>query len=58
MLTFVGLLVIACVLGYWLRKIFRSLQTLLAVIEAALNRAARNRGESKVSDDIDFTRIY
>ena len=57
-LTFLGLVLIACVLGYWLRRIYRSLQGTSAVIEAGLNRAARNRGERQISDDIDFTRIY
>lgn len=56
--TFFGLLCVAAVLWYWLRRIFRSLQGMGAVHEAALNRAATNRGESKISDDVDTTRIY
>jgi hypothetical protein len=49
--------VIAAALSYWLRKIFRSLQGLGAVHEAALNRAARNRGEAPISSDIDVDSI-
>ena len=58
MWTFAGLLVVAIVLAYWLRKIYRSLQGMGAVHEAALNRAAQNRGENRISDDVDTTKIY
>jgi GDP-D-mannose dehydratase len=58
MWTFAGLLVVAYVLAYWLRKIYRSLQGMGAVHEAALNRAATNRGEAKISDDIDTRAIF
>lgn len=57
-LIFLGLLVVAGVLGYWLRRIYRALVGTLAVQEAALNRAARNRGEAQISDDIDKSRLF
>lgn len=56
--TFAGLLVVAGVLWYWLRRIWRTLSVLSAVVEAGLNRAATNRGEPWISDDIDHTRIF
>jgi len=58
MWTFAGLVFIGAVLWYWLRRIFRSLQTLSAIHEATVNRAAKLRGDTPVSDDIDMTRIY
>lgn len=57
MWTFVGLVFIGGVLWYWLRKATRLLFVISAMFEAGMNRAARNRGESKVSDDVDATRI-
>lgn len=57
MWTFAGLLVIAAVLWFWLRKLTRVNAATCAVIEAGLNRAAVNRGEKPVSDDID-TRTF
>lgn len=55
MWTFAGLLVIAWVLWYWLRKIARVLASTGAVQEAAANRAAVGRGERPVSDDVDVS---
>lgn len=56
--AFLGCCVIAVAVGYWLRKVYRSLQGMGAVIEAGLNRAASNRGEPKISDDVDTRSIY
>lgn len=58
MWTFAGLLVVAAVLWYWLRWIARSLAATGSVIEAALNRAATNRGERPITDDIDPKSIF
>jgi len=51
--AFLGCCVIAAVLWYWLRLAVRALTATCAVQEAALNRAARSRGEAPISDDID-----
>lgn len=56
--AFLGCCVIATVVGYWLRKIFRSLQGMGAIHEAALNRAATNRGDRPISEDVDTKSIY
>lgn len=58
MWIFAGLLVVAGVLWYWLRLIFRSLAATGAVIEAGLNRASTNRGDRPISDDVDVRRIF
>lgn len=55
---FLGLMFIGAVLWYWLRKISRGVTAGGAVIEAALNRAATNRGEPPVSDDVDTKAIF
>lgn len=58
MWTFLGLVVVAGVLWYWLRRIARSLIATGAVIEASLNRAAVQRGETPISDQIDTRSIF
>lgn len=56
--AFLGSCVIAAVLWYWLRRLFRSHQVLTAMIEAGLNRASTNRGDRPISDDVDTKRIF
>jgi hypothetical protein len=56
--AFLGCCVIAAVVGYWLRRCARGLAVLCAIHEAALNRAATNRGDRPISEDIDTTRIF
>jgi hypothetical protein len=55
---FAGLVFIGAVLWYWLRKIARALAATGAVQEAALNRAATNRGDRPISDDVDTRAIF
>lgn len=52
-----GCCVVAAVLWYWLRRIFRTLAGTGAVLEAGLNRAAVNRGDRPISEDVDVTTI-
>lgn len=56
--AFLGCCVIALVVGYWLRLVVRALIATGAVHEAALNRAAKNRGDKPISDDIDTSRLF
>lgn len=58
MWTFLGLTLVAGVLWYWLRRIWRSLQAMGAVHEATVNRAAKLRGDDPVTNDIDARRIF
>ena len=51
-LTFLGLVIIACVLGYWLRRIKYALIGILAVLEASVNRVASRTGEPPIRQDI------
>lgn len=56
--AFLGCCVIAAVLWYWLRRIARTLLATGAVQEAAYNRAARNKGDTPISDDIDTRTLF
>ena len=47
-MTFAGLLVIAVVLWFWLRRISRAHFALLAVVEATINRALSRHGEPPI----------
>lgn len=53
----VGCCILAGVLWYWLRRIFRTLAGTGAVLEAGLNRAAVNRGDRPISEDVDVRTI-
>lgn len=56
--VFLGCCVIAGVLWYWLRKLVRVMAATGAVHEAALNRAATNRGDRPISDDVKASDIF
>lgn len=47
-----GLLVVAAVLWYWLRRLTRAVVALMAIIEASVNRVAQKNGESPIINDI------
>jgi hypothetical protein len=43
---------LACVLGYWLRRIRLAIAGLVVIIEASVNRAAKRSGELPIGADI------
>jgi hypothetical protein len=43
---------LACVLGYWLRRIRLTLHALLAIVEVSVNKARLRNGEGPIRDDI------
>ena len=52
MWTFLGLVLVAGVLWYWLRRIKYALIGILAVLEASVNRVAHRTGEPPIRADI------
>lgn len=53
MWTFLGLVLVAGVLHYWLRRIFKALLGILSIVEASINRVARRTGEPPIMADVD-----
>lgn len=52
MWTFAGLLVVAGVLWYWLRRIKYALIGIVVLLEASINRVAKRTGEGPIMQDI------